>query len=474
MSMSQGSKGEEKREMKKKRHNPQVKNYHDNENQQMEADNPRSPTGTQTSTGQPRLRLRGYDSDDDVTVGDDAFDLDVYENFWRNQLKESRYFFQRNEDEDDLGADDPGALPITDTTDTNMADHFDVASLLQNCTEFGFTEVSPDEAKSMLPQPKIYDQPFRLKRGVAASIFTPLDAFRRSGFTEELVATWTQNSNKYVQTDMRFQYCFFVSNQCLQFPVLLQCRWYEEYFAPKHLSIKREKWHGLKWQPISVDEMHRFLGIMLRISVNREFAEGYSEHFRESDMVIKFSDDPLDQVTISDSKGFVSKVPDEFRMSLNRFKQIRSAFHTEDKSLANESEDKSYMLRSTMNALNAASLANFVPESSLAFDEACRSRFCPIRQCQKDKPDRYPVDFFILEGTASQVIYHVDVYQGENPANVGIAPELVNLPTRMKAVLNAVVQSKVSEGSDDMNGYRILSLDNRFQCPRLAYMLWHR
>ena len=93
---------------------------------------------------------------------------------------------------------------------------------------------------------------------------------------------------------------------------------------------------------------------------------------------------------------------------------------------------------------------------------------------RSDKPDRYPVDFFILEGTASQVIYHVDVYQGENPTNVGIAPELVNLPTRMKAVLNAVVQSKVSEGSDDMNGFRILSLDNRFQSPRLAYMLWHR
>lgn len=56
-------------------------------------------------------------------------------------------------------------------------------------------------------------------------------------------------------------------------------------------------------------------------------------------------------------------------MSLNRFKQIRGTFHPEDKTLANGSEDKSYMLRHAMNQLNHCSFMNYVPEPRLSFDE---------------------------------------------------------------------------------------------------------
>jgi Transposase IS4 len=88
----------------------------------------------------------------------------------------------------------------------------------------------------------------------------------------------------------------------------------------------------------------------------------------------------------------------QFQMSCNRFKQLRGAFHPEDKALANGSEDKSYMLRHAMNELNVAPLRNFVPEPCLAFDQggsSCRSSCkAPIRQYNKDKPDKYRVDFF--------------------------------------------------------------------------------
>jgi hypothetical protein len=84
------------------------------------------------------------------------------------------------------------------------------------------------------------------------------------------------------------------------------------------------------------------------------------------------------------------------------------------------------------------------------------------------------VDFFILAGAKSRIVYHMDVYQGRNDCNVGIAEEFKTMPTTMKAVLNAVMSSEISNGSNDVNGFRVLAMDNRYQCPQLAYLLWHR
>jgi len=205
---------------------------------------------------------------------------------------------------------------------------------------------------------------------------------------------------------------------------------------------------------------------------------GYPAYFAEGDESIQYQTLPSPESrTIHASKGFVTQLPERFRMSLNRFKQIRGAWHPEDKTLANGSEDKCYMLRHAINELNAASLRNYVPEPNMAFDEggsSCRSRRCPVRQYNKDKPDKYRVDFFILAGSVSRVIYHIDVYQGRNATNVGISDEFKTLPTTMKAVLNAVSRSEISEGSNDVNGYRVVSMDNRYACPQLAYLLWHR
>jgi hypothetical protein len=67
-----------------------------------------------------------------------------------------------------------------------------------------------------------------------------------------------------------------------------------------------------------------------------------------------------------------------------------------------------------------------------------------------------------------------DALEGKNAANVGVDPTCHNLPTTMKAVVNAVIKSELWRGSNDVNGYRVVSLDNRYQCPQLAYLLWMR
>ena len=84
---------------------------------------------------------------------------------------------------------------INDAAD-GAAAPVDIASLLRDATNFGFTEVLPDAVQNMAPPETIYNAPSGLKEGIANLIRTPFDAFRHSGFTEELISRWTKNSNK--------------------------------------------------------------------------------------------------------------------------------------------------------------------------------------------------------------------------------------------------------------------------------------
>jgi Transposase IS4 len=61
---------------------------------------------------------------------------------------------------------------------------------------------------------------------------------------------------------------------------------------------------------------------------------------------------------------------------------------------------------------------------------------------------------------------------GRNPKDIGIHPEAQGLPTTQKAVVNAIMQSGVA--NDIANGYRVVSMDNRYQCPELAVGLRDR
>jgi len=121
-------------------------------------------------------------------------------------------------------------------------------------------------------------------------------------------------------------------------------------------------------------------------------------------------------------------------MTLNRFKQIRGAFHPEDK-VASLGKDKCYQLRHILNQLNAAALRAFDMGPFMAFDEGgspCRSRMCPVRQYNKDKPDKHRVDFYTLSDSKHYFVYHMDVYQGKNDHNAHIDKVAAELPTTRK------------------------------------------
>jgi Transposase IS4 len=110
----------------------------------------------------------------------------------------------------------------------------------------------------------------------------------------------------------------------------------------------------------------------------------------------------------------------------------------------------------------------------MAFDEGgvgCRSRYCPVCQYNKDKPQKFRVDFFVLSGSRNYQILHIDVYQGKNSNNVGIHKELIDLPTTQKAVANAAYSLGLDKKVD---GARHIAMDNRYQCPELAVFMRER
>jgi hypothetical protein len=99
--------------------------------------------------------------------------------------------------------------------------------------------------------------------------------------------------------------------------------------------------------------MHRFLGLLLRISLEPRDSGGYPAYFREEQWSIPILTDKKTSYVISNSRGFVSLIDQKYRMLLNRFKQIRGAFHPECKKRGNAGNDKCYQLRKAINQLNA-------------------------------------------------------------------------------------------------------------------------
>ena len=115
-----------------------------------------------------------------------------------------------------------------------------------------------------------------------------------------------------------------------------------------------------------------------------------------------------------------------------------------------------------LNCLNTASKRTFVPGLDLSFDEggiASWSKFCPVRQYNQSKPDKFQVEFFLLGNCTKQMyfIMHCDIYQGKNEMNVDIPRKIQHLTTTQKAVVNAVIKSGIVM---DPEGQRCLFMDN--------------
>ena len=165
--------------------------------------------------------------------------------------------------------------------------------------------------------------------------------------------------------------------------------------------------------------MTQFCGCVLKMSIDDRKLGGYKAYFG-SDVQVNLSN--TYSVNLSHYPAWAKNY-----FTLFRFKQIRAALHPEVG--ASSIGDKCHQLRFGINQLNAAARRTFVPGANLSFDEggvASRSRMNPVRQYNKDKPDKFRVEFFILSNNTpgKYFIYHLDVYQGKNSENINIAKGL--------------------------------------------------
>ena len=200
---------------------------------------------------------------------------------------------------------------------------------------------------------------------------------------------------------------------------------------------------------------------MLKISVQDLKLGGYNAYW-DDEYFINVSANF--KVKVTGHVAWAKKI-----MTKKRFKQIRSAFRPELG--RTEVGDKCHQLRFIINKFNEAIKKSLVPGFVLSFDEgghATRSRFCPCRQYNKDKPNKYRVDFFVLSDAHQYFICHIDVYQGRNGANIGIHPDVQHMPTTQKAVANAIICSDVK---NDPCGHREVYTDNRYSSIELAIWL---
>ena len=218
---------------------------------------------------------------------------------------------------------------------------------------------------------------------------------------------------------------------------------------------------GHIWRNITTAEMIRFFGIMLRISLEPRKMGGYVSYFTDNPTVV-CGDGYSIQL-----RGYDPWARDV--MTLVRFKQIRSAFHPESEN--SRCNDKCHQLRYFIRLFNSKAKEVFDLGPNISFDEggvAMRSRYCPVRMYNKDKPDKFRVDFFLLADSRYYFIYHLDVYQGKNKANIDIDSVVMHLPTTQKAVANAIVKSGIANCVD---GCRYMFLDNRYACPQLLALM---
>ena len=221
---------------------------------------------------------------------------------------------------------------------------------------------------------------------------------------------------------------------------------------------------------MTTQEMYRLLGVMLKMSPQPVDGGGCHACFRATNKELSMGfGSRAKKLLVLNTAGFAANM-----MSLKQFKQTRGAFHPEHKRVSNFG-NKCCQSCAAFNQLNVVLCASFDPGKDLAFDEggvACGSRLCPVRQHSKDNPDKHCVDFFVLADAKTHSVLHVDVYQGKNPCNINIRDEARGLPTTQKAAVNAVMQTHLH--TETRGGYWHMSLDNRYQCPELAFLLQER
>lgn len=99
-----------------------------------------------------------------------------------------------------------------------------------------------------------YSGPDGLKRGVSRLFADPFDCFQMvSGLSHENVARLAHNSNQY----------------------------FHETIKPR-LNDRNNRYHGIAWKDIKAGEMYRFLGILLKMSLQPLDGGGYAAYFTKT------------------------------------------------------------------------------------------------------------------------------------------------------------------------------------------------
>lgn len=360
----------------------------------------------------PRRRQTRAANDADSS-SDDGEDLDEEDNMYEYDPVDAVM------DDSDNEPDPDDDKTLENTGHSSLKDMLD--DLLWNFTY----EVSVDDPDCPAP----YVGPMGLKPGVAASFSNPFECLGACGGLDyDLVTQLTRNSNDFARN------------------ILLK-------------KDRNNRLHGHVFKNITTEEMYQFLGITLRISLSPVDWGGYEAYFSANNRHVL-------GLEIKGTDGFARHIV----MTLSRYKQIRSAFHPEDRSTG-DGGDKCYQLRHVINTLNQAAANTMHIGENVTFDEGgigSRHRLNPVRQYNKDKPQKFRVDFFIMACSKSYFIHHIDVYQGANASNVGIHRSIRSMPTTQKAVLNAVLSTGMHQ---EVQGARHIALDNRYQCPELAFLL---
>ena len=93
--------------------------------------------------------------------------------------------------------------------------------------------------------------------------------------------------------------------------------YYHKVIKNRRVSAASRIWHGMIWRDITIDEMYRFLGILLRISLEPCDAGGYTAYCQDSNTCVYLSEDKSHYVEIPETKGFMTSISKDFRMSLN-------------------------------------------------------------------------------------------------------------------------------------------------------------
>ena len=161
--------------------------------------------------------------------------------------------------------------------------------------------------------------------------------------------------------------------------------------------------------------MIRFMGILLKISLDGRRRGGYKQYWVESKRTVT-----LGRGLSRPVQGHTTWAKDI--MDFKRFKQILSGLRTVGERAQNV-EDKAYQLRHACQAISTGASRTFRIGRYMSFDEggvASRSRYNPIRQYNKDKPQKFCVDFFVLAAADNYFVYHMEPYQGKNASNAFI------------------------------------------------------